>query len=283
MITGEVLRSLPFFRRLRSLPCLPPGERVYAIGDIHGRMDLFRQLLERLAADEAKRGPAATRIVVLGDFIDRGPSSAELLSTLEWWQTNSSRVTVLKGNHEATLLECLKGNGEAQRLWLQFGGRETLRSFGLEAGDDWGSPSHLAAIIASVIPPRLVSWLQELPLHYRLGDYFFCHAGVEPGIPLSEQDADYLLWVRNEFLSSKRDHGAVVVHGHSICGSVVEFAGNRICVDTGAYTTGVLSAVGLEDHRQWSISVASEETGRSAGNGPTARSAAEMSGEFTSA
>jgi len=255
--------SLPFKRR-RSAPSVPAGERIYAIGDIHGRMDLFHRLLELLHEDEKRRGPATTRIVVIGDFIDRGPQSAKVVSTLEWWQRNSSRVTILKGNHEAALLESLAGNPHAQRLWLSYGGLDTLRSFGVEPPKGCSS-DELEALIRSSISEPTIAWLEQLPISHLIGDYFFSHAGVKPGVSLDQQRPDHLLWGAEEFLGSRRDHGAVIVHGHTICGSRVQFAPNRICIDTGAYCTGILSAVGLEDHRQWSISTPPEPVWPSVG------------------
>ena len=243
--------SLPF-RRRRSAPSVPAGERVYAIGDIHGRMDRFHRLLELLHEDEKRRGPATTHIVVVGDFIDRGPQSAKVVSTLEWWQRNSRRVTILKGNHEAALLESLAGDAHAQRLWLSYGGLDTLRSLGVEPRKGCSS-NEIAALIRSSIPEPTIAWLEQLPISHRIGGYFFCHAGVRPGVPLEQQRPEHLLWGAEEFLESRRDHGATVVHGHTICGSRVHFTPNRICIDTGAYCTGILSAVGLEDHRQWSV------------------------------
>ncbi len=221
-----MLLGLPF-RRRRSAPLVPAGERIYAIGDIHGRIDLFHRLLELLQEDEKRRGPATTRIVVIGDFIDRGPQSAKLVSTLEWWQRNSSRVTILKGNHEVALLESLAGNPHAQRMWLSYGGLETMRSFGVEPQEGC-SLDELAALMRSRISASTISWLQQLPISKRIGDYFFCHAGVKPGVPLEQQKPEDLLWIADEFLRSRRDHGAAIVHGHTICGSRVQFAPNRI-------------------------------------------------------
>ena len=251
-----MLLTFPF-RRRRTAPSLPVGERVYAIGDIHGRMDLFHRLLELLGEDEKRRRPATTQIIIVGDFVDRGPQSAQVVSTLQWWQRNSSRVTVLKGNHEAALLDSVAGDPNAQRLWLSYGGLETLRSFGVEPRKGCSS-DELAAQIKSAIPEPTVSWLEQLPVSHAVGDYFFSHAGVKPGVPLEQQRPEHLLWGAKEFLESNRDHGAIVVHGHTICGSRVQFTPNRIAIDTGAYCTGILSAVGLEQDRQWSISTPPE-------------------------
>lgn len=253
-----ILRSVPLFRQLSRLPSIPLGERVYVIGDVHGRMDLVQQLLELLDAEEARRPPVTTRIIILGDFIDRGANSAKVISTLQWWQKNSTRVTVLKGNHEATLLDCLDGDPQAQRSWLEHGGLATMRSFGIFPFHGM-SADDLAALMATALGDETITWLRQLPLSHQIGDYFFCHAGVKPGVPLSEQEPDDLLWIRGEFLKSKREHGAVIVHGHSMCGLSVHFAENRICVDTGAHETGVLSAVALQGPMRWTVSTPAAE------------------------
>jgi serine/threonine protein phosphatase 1 len=202
--------------------------------------------------------------VVVGDFIDRGPHSAKVVSTLEWWQRNFSRVTILKGNHEAALLASMAGDPRAQHLWLSYGGFETLKSFGVEPRKGCSS-EELAALIRSSISRPTIAWLEQLPLSMRIGTYFFSHAGVKPGTPLEQQSPEHLLWGSNDFLDSRRDHGAAIVHGHTICGSRVHFAPNRICIDTGAYLTGILSAVGLEGDRQWSISTPPEPVWPSVG------------------
>jgi serine/threonine protein phosphatase 1 len=158
------------------------------------------------------------------------------------------------GNHEAALLESLQGDEAAQRLWLNYGGLETLISFGIAPPRDGEDSFSFAERLRKHIPEYLIEWLEQLPLHHRSGSYFFCHAGIRPGTPLDRQKSEDLLWIRGEFLESEADHGAVIVHGHSICGTAVEFADNRINLDTGAYATGVLSALGLEDDDRWVIS-----------------------------
>lgn len=244
------------FKRQSSPPSVPAGERVYAIGDIHGRLDLFSELLQLIDADDSSRPEARTRILVLGDFIDRGPDSARLLSGLQWWQQRSTGVSALLGNHEATLLAALMGDEYAQRGWLGFGGLATLSSFGVDPPEEGESPESFAQRLTAAVSQPTIEWLRSLPVSIQLGDYFFCHAGVRPGIPLNRQHKEDLLWIRSDFLNDPRDHGAVIVHGHSRVGARVEFAGNRIAIDTGAYETGILSAVGLEGHRQWCISTA---------------------------
>ena len=230
------------------------GERIYVIGDVHGEMDLLIDLLNRIEQDDLLREPRKKRLVFLGDLIDRGPDSLGVLSLLYSAQKETKRLIVLMGNHESALLESMDGNEAAQQMWLRYGGRETLASFGIDPPDDEEDPQSFAQRLRTAIPGDLVDWLQDLPLYYRSGSYFFCHAGVRPGTPLARQKPEDLLWIREEFLESPADHGAVVVHGHSICGDAVEFATNRINVDTGAYASGILSAVGLEGADRWVIS-----------------------------
>jgi len=224
---------------------VPAGVRVYAVGDVHGRLDLLEAMIARIDAD---RGGARPTVVMLGDYIDRGPSSREVVERLlalpDW-----ADWVLLRGNHEQAMLEALSDLPQADRLmrqWLNFGGVETLQSYGvpstlLYAGD-------FAAIRADVntrLPAAHGAFLDGLRMAHRIGDYLFVHAGIRPGIPLSQQDPQDLLWIREEFLDNRLDHGAVIVHGHSISPEVVERP-NRIGIDTGAYKTGRLTALVLD-------------------------------------
>lgn len=238
---------------LRARPRPKPGERIYAIGDVHGRFDLFQLLLERIEADNRLRNPhCRPRIIVLGDVIDRGPESRLLLKLLMRAQTEVPQVDILLGNHEAALLDSLTGDEHAQAMWLAFGGLATLHSYGIDppaAGED---PFAFADRIVAGIGAPMIEWLRELPLHLQSGNYFFCHAGIRPGVALEKQSTEDLLWIRDDFLTSTRDHGAVIVHGHSIADGVMILP-NRIGVDTGAYRTNTLSAVALEADQAWVI------------------------------
>ena len=244
-----------FFRRETLIPATSPGTRIYAIGDIHGRLDLLQQLLRQLEADVGSRGARSTRIVLLGDLIDRGPHSRQVLELVKLMQRhNRGRVVVLRGNHEEMLLAGADGHAEAQRLWLECGGDATLRSYGLDPGAFTSlSPEKRGFTLQKAIGPDMMNWLGSLPLTCRSGDYFFCHAGVRPGVRLESQRREDLLWIRREFLDSKRYHGAVIVHGHCEA-SEVDARDNRIGVDTGAYRSGELTAVGLQDSLRWFIS-----------------------------
>ena len=244
-----------FAQKPASVPTLPEGRRVYAIGDIHGRLDLLDELLERIAADQADRDPIELEVIALGDLIDRGPDSAgvvrRLMNPPTW-----GRFLCLMGNHEATMLAALDGDGHAMDLWLGVGGRETLLSWGVPEPviDKAGFGDLIARSLAAVAPEEL-SWLARLRQNIRIGDYFFVHAGVRPGTELERQSPRDSLWIRNEFLHSSRDHGAVVVHGHSITPEATDLP-NRVGIDTGAYISGRLTALGIEGDRRWLLQTA---------------------------
>jgi serine/threonine protein phosphatase 1 len=246
------LREL--FAKVGHVPSLAAGERIYAVGDLHGRLDLLRDLLGHVNHDIEMRAPCRTRLVLLGDMIDRGPFSREVLLAVRRLQERTGRVIALCGNHEEMLLQSAAGNGTLQQVWFDNGGDATLSSYGLEPVDFM----RLVAVVRGRVLTRwlgseTLGWLASLPTSYRSGDYFFCHAGVRPGIPLSEQRREDLLWIRNEFLVSRRRHGAVVVHGHSEAYEV-EVKRNRINVDTAAYLFDELTAVGLEGQERWFLS-----------------------------
>lgn len=224
---------------------MPAGERIYAIGDVHGCFDLLFKLTRAILADVKQRPVAQSRIVVLGDFIDRGPDSAKVVEVLTTLRKDE-RVVVLKGNHEAALVEGIRGNRSALEAWIDFGGDATLRSFGARDDDIWPADTRrLVDGVRRIIPDSLIDWLDGLPLSYSAGPYLFVHAGVRPGVALHSQDPDDLVWIRSEFTNSTADHGAIIVHGHTIS-EHVSVLPNRIGVDTGAYRTGRLSAIALD-------------------------------------
>jgi serine/threonine protein phosphatase 1 len=220
---------------------VPEGQRVYAVGDIHGRSDLFDRLLETIRADAGNDRPT---IVLLGDYVDRGPDSrgvvARLLALPGW-----ADWVCLKGNHEAAMLDAF-ADGPLTRKWLDFGGRETLQSYGAPSSLIYGDDD--AALVEAgrrLVPQSHIDLIAGLPLSHRIGDYLFVHAGLMPGRPLEDQGEEELLWIRGPFLDWKGDHGCVVVHGHSIVRDVTDRP-NRIGIDTGAYRTNKLTAVALE-------------------------------------
>ena len=219
--------------------------RVYAIGDVHGRADLLAEMIERIEEDTRTRPPRSSRIVILGDFIDRGPASATIIALLMKLR-REPHVHVLKGNHEAAMADALDGDHQALDLWLAHGGVATLASFGVDvAALDLDHSVEVLRVARQAVPGNVRRWLAALPTSVDFGPYHFVHAGVEPGVPLREQRDAIRLWGCDAFLDSAADHGAIVVHGHTISEAGVHLGANRIGVDTGAYRTGVLSAVGL--------------------------------------
>lgn len=238
----------------RPPPSLPPARRIYAIGDVHGRLDLLTDLYTRIAADDAGRDPANTDILLLGDLIDRGAESAGVIRFAMLTQPAFANLVALKGNHESACLRALAGEEGMMARWLSFGGWETLESFGLPPAlldSDDMEAVRLAALDA--IPAAQRYWLASLPLMLRSGDYVFAHAGIRPGVPLQEQSEEDLLWIRGDFLDSREDFGVTVVHGHTITKRPV-VRPNRIGLDTGGYATDRLTAIGLEGSRRWLMS-----------------------------
>lgn len=241
-------------RRLREPSAVPKGRRIYAIGDIHGCVSLLGDLLRRIEDDNDARGGGKAELILLGDLIDRGAQSARLLRALHR-HSLGKRCRVLRGNHEAMVSDVLAGDHDAAALWLRTGGVETLLSFGVpDSAIDPDDTVRTIALAREAIPTSVRTWIAKLPLMMRAGDYVFVHAGIRPGVPLKRQKPDDLLWIREPFLSSDADHGAIIVHGHTITESGVTVRPNRIGVDTGAYRTGRLSALGLEGSLKWVIS-----------------------------
>lgn len=219
---------------------LPAGQRVYAIGDVHGCFERLVEMHEKIATDLAERPVEQAVLIHLGDYVDRGIESAQVV---EWLVAGppvpAPQIVNLMGNHEHMMLAALaRTDAEAGDLWLRNGGADSLMSWGVSrtvAQQDW----------ASRIPVPHLLFLRDLALHHRIGPYLFVHAGVRPGVPLMQQTRQDLLWIREPFLSSKKDHGAVIVHGHSPRRD--PFVGsNRIGIDTGAVIGGALTCVVLE-------------------------------------
>jgi serine/threonine protein phosphatase 1 len=227
---------------------IPSGHRVYAIGDIHGRADLLTKLLGVISADADGRGAALNRLVYLGDYVDRGPDSRGVIDLVLDGVPSGFSVVTLMGNHEEMMRRFVGGEIALGRTWMINGGDATLASYGIDP-PGWldGSAAYRRASdeLAASLPQRHRDFLGRLALSHELGDYFFVHAGVRPGVPLPRQLQEDLLWIRDEFLDSEDDFGKRVVHGHSIAPKpMVER--NRIGIDTGAYASGTLTALVLE-------------------------------------
>ena len=222
---------------------LPDNLRIYAVGDIHGRADLLAQLLEMIAQDDASRAHATSRLVFLGDYIDRGPDSHGVVEILlhglpEGWQCD-----FLMGNHERMMMDAL-ADVEALPLWIANGGAAAVKSYvraARTAGEDradWGD-------LADLLPPEHRRFFDDLRLSVEQGDFLFVHAGVRPGIALERQDPHDLVWIRRPFLDHQGSFGKVIVHGHTPV-EAPEVHLNRIAIDTGAVFTGRLTALVLE-------------------------------------
>ena len=238
-------------------PVVPAGHRVYAIGDVHGRLDLLDQLLQQIEADIELRQTARNIIVFLGDLIDRGPASAQVLERARTYRPKGARPIFLSGNHEEVLLRLLRGEGELIRDWLRFGGAECARSYGINPTSlKRAEASRAVAMLREKVPEEHVAFLKSFGDTFRIGGYLFVHAGVRPGVPLAEQSQADLRWIRQPFLDNQDDHGFVVVHGHTIS-EQVDVSRNRIGLDTGAYRSGVLTAMGLEGGERWFIQTGS--------------------------
>ena len=228
-------------------PCGPAGKRCYAIGDIHGRLDLLKALIADIETHNAQRAPAATSIILLGDLIDRGPDSKGVIAYVRRWSRSDIKLVTLQGNHEELLVRGLSGSPSVLESWLGVGGDACARSYGVPVGGLIGrTAEEIQAALRLAIPDADIAFLADLPHSARFGDYFFAHAGVRPGVPLDEQHPRDLHWVRDLFLNSSRDHGAVVVHGHSVSAEITERP-NRIGIDTGAHKTGVLTAFWIDE------------------------------------
>ncbi|MDQ4086641.1 MAG: serine/threonine protein phosphatase [Pseudomonadota bacterium] len=240
--------------RQRQAPVGKPGARAYAVGDIHGCLDLLEELLARIEEDSDSRPPKRTFIVFLGDLIDRGPASAGVVERLRNYRPDFATPVFIAGNHEEVMLRVLGGEPEILPDWLQFGGAECLQSYGIDPSAlKRLEPDEAVRRIKAQLPQAHVEFLESFADTFRFGDYLFVHAGIRPGIDLEHQDQFDLRWIREPFLSDPEEHGLVVVHGHTIVDQVEERP-NRIGLDTGAYRNGVLTALGIEDAERWYLS-----------------------------
>jgi serine/threonine protein phosphatase 1 len=231
----------------------PADSRIYAIGDIHGRSDLLLRLLTMIEADSASRPAVGRRILVfLGDYVDRGSDSRGVIDILLDRLPRDFQVAHLKGNHEKMLLDYLYDPDMAD-TWLGVGGLTTLRSYGVE----WQGAEFTRDRLLARLPRRHRQFLEGLKTGTVMGDYFFCHAGVRPGVALEAQKEDDLLWIRRDFLEHQGDYGKVIVYGHTPrCEPEDRFS--RIGVDTRAWQSGRLTAVALEDDVRRFLSTAAE-------------------------
>lgn len=230
---------------IRYAPALE-GRRVAVFGDIHGRADLLARVHDQLDGYVRHHGLDTPVEIYLGDYIDRGPSSRAVLDLL-LARRRTRTIVCLRGNHEAMLLDALRDPAHLPR-WLDAGGLATLSSYGVSLSGGQGSAGEIARRpdIFAALPQEHRAFLGSMPVGYRMGSIFFVHAGVRPGVFLERQREADLLWIREPFLSSRADHGALIVHGHSPV-ATVDFRYNRINVDTGAVFTGRLTCLLIAD------------------------------------
>ena len=240
----QALRQI--FARGDDLPAaaIPPGERVYAIGDIHGRLDLFEALVEAIDADDAAAAPADTTVILLGDLVDRGADSAGVIALARKWRERR-RVRILAGNHEEMFLRSMSSI-EMFRHFLRHGGRETVLSYGVDrTAFVQADLEDAQQMMRDAVPAEDIAFLKGFEDMIAVGDYLFVHAGIDPRVAIEEQKVHDLRWIREPFLSHAEPHAQVVVHGHTISDEP-EDCGNRIGIDTGAFMTGRLTALVLE-------------------------------------
>ncbi|WP_313808486.1 metallophosphoesterase [Sphingobium sp.] len=246
---------MPFRRRkaLRDapLPSVGAALRVYAIGDIHGRDDLLGALLDQITQDEADRPPLPRLLVLLGDLVDRGPQSAQVIKRAMELARAGGNVRFLKGNHEEMFIAAARGDAQAAHFFRRFGGIETLASYGLPPHESTAMDDKaLAQWMLAHIPRDHIDFLDGFPDMLPVGDYLFVHAGVRPRLALEAQIPADLRWIRGDFLKHRQHFGKMIVHGHSISEDV-DVQPNRIGIDTGAFYSGRLTAIGLENDRRW--------------------------------
>jgi serine/threonine protein phosphatase 1 len=231
---------------MRVAAALPPGTRIYAIGDIHGRADLLRTLLGKVDADRESSPVERTIAVFLGDYIDRGPSSKDVLDVMLDYRANFESV-FLMGNHEKFALDFLQ-NHSVLEAWRSCGGLETLLSYGLRPSfsSSAGESLRLSRELAESMPSEHLGFLKSLQLYFQSGEFLFVHAGVRTRVKLKDQDEKDLLWIRDEFLEYQKPFERFVVHGHTPV-RTPDLQTNRLNIDTGAFATGRLTCAAIEE------------------------------------
>jgi serine/threonine protein phosphatase 1 len=231
---------------------VPEGVRIYAIGDIHGRADLLDRMLDHIDADLAANPVHIGIRVFLGDYIDRGPASREVLDRLVA-HSRAGRSVFLKGNHESYLTRFLT-DPSILGDWQRYGGLETLMSYGItpSINADAATQAQLAAALDQALPGSHRQFIGSLKSSYTCGDFFFVHAGIRPGIPLAKQREEDLLWIREDFLLCEEDFSKIIVHGHTPV-SQPDVRPNRINIDTGAFATGQLTCLVLDEDQTYFI------------------------------
>lgn len=254
MILSRLFRRPPATPAAPATYAVPPGVLVHAIGDVHGCLDLLTRLLAAVEADAAAVDHDEHHIVLLGDLIDRGPDSRgviDLCATRDWGRATPH---FLAGNHEELMLSVLDGKFNRVRFWTENGGDATLASYGVPADViETGTAEQIMAELCDRVPPRHLKFLHAMEESVAIGDYWFVHAGIRPAVPLDRQSPSDLRWIRGDFLDHAEPHPALVVHGHTIS-DTADIRDNRIGIDTGAYASGRLTALGLHGADRWCLS-----------------------------
>jgi serine/threonine protein phosphatase 1 len=232
-------------------PAVPAGQRIYAIGDVHGCLSLLDQLLLEIEADHAARSKAEKHLIFLGDLMDRGPESRGVIERVMELCAASPNNRCIIGNHEELLIRAFEGDAKIVPTFHRAGGRETMISYGMsdDLYDELDS-QQLAPLIANYVPQAHIDFLSGLEDWFQAGDYLFVHAGIRPGRALADQRQSDMRWIREEFTRHEGNHGFMVIHGHSIT-EFVDDQPNRIGIDTGAFATGKLTAIALEGEERW--------------------------------
>lgn len=232
---------------------ISPGQRVYAIGDIHGRCDLLDRLLAQIDADDAARPAAETILIFLGDLVDRGADSAGVVERLRLLAAERPSTRFLTGNHEELFLSALACDEKALRLFCRVGGRETAISYGMTPEEYEGYDyDEFGRRLIELVPDDHRTFLASFEDMGVIGDYAFVHAGIRPDVPLADQSPTDLRWIRSTFLDHRQPFEKMIVHGHTIVDQV-DMRSNRIGIDTGAYTSDRLTALGLDGNERWTL------------------------------
>jgi len=236
---------------------LPEEQRVYAIGDIHGRLDLLEILMHRIAMDDQQRPPAKTKVIFLGDLVDRGPDSKGVIDYVIKLSKTGVDLRFIAGNHEEIFLKTITEPSEKlTRFFYRIGGQETILSYGIDRAElAMMTMEELTARIPTIVPQSHVRFLTEMEDRIEIGGYLFVHAGIRPEVDISSQSQHDMRWIRQEFTESTECFEKVVIHGHTIFESVSE-GPSRIGIDTGAWETDVLTAIGLDGGERWFLDTA---------------------------
>jgi serine/threonine protein phosphatase 1 len=249
-MTNPLKRLFNLNRNAPVKPDCPPGERIYCIGDIHGRHDILEKIHIKILEDSVSY-TGHKKLIYLGDYIDRGEHSQQVVELLLTSPLLGFEIIYLRGNHEQTMLDFLI-ESEVGRSWFNYGGLQTLVSYGVRYRKLPTSPHDFQALqteLRASLPLSHVEFLEQTILSYVDGSYYFVHAGVNPRLKLDQQQAEDQLWIRDAFIEHTKPYEKIIVHGHTIT-EEVDFQVNRIGLDTGAYLSGKLSCLVLEDDQQ---------------------------------